>query len=34
MNVAEAIKARRAVKHYDLEHVVTDEEVTELFTLA
>lgn len=34
MQVFEAIKTRRAVKHYDPEHRLTDEEVQNLFSLA
>jgi nitroreductase len=34
MHTEEAIKTRRAVKHYDANHQMTDEEVTELLSLA
>ena len=34
MNVAQAIEARRAVKHYDPEHRMTEEEVSKLMRLA
>lgn len=34
MNVSEAIKTRRAVKHYDPDHELTDEELRTLLTAA
>lgn len=34
MSVSEVIKTRRAVKHYDPDHVMSDEEINELFSLA
>ncbi|MCP5516830.1 MAG: nitroreductase family protein [Verrucomicrobiales bacterium] len=34
MNVAEAIEQRRAVKHYDPAHRMTEAEITELLSLA
>jgi nitroreductase len=34
MHTEEAIKTRRAVKHYDANHQMADEEVTELLSLA
>ncbi len=34
MNVADAIEARRAVKHFDPNHVMTDEEINRLLSLA
>ncbi|MCF6186346.1 MAG: nitroreductase family protein [Desulfobulbaceae bacterium] len=34
MNTKDAIRSRRAVKHYDASHVMTEEEVNELLSLA
>ncbi|NOR64507.1 MAG: nitroreductase family protein, partial [Candidatus Scalindua sp.] len=34
MRVEDAIRARRAVKHYDSNHKMTDEEVNKLLSLA
>jgi len=34
MNTLDAIKARRAIKHYDAEHQMTEEQITELLSLA
>ncbi len=34
METKEAIRARRAVKHFDPEHQMTEEEITELLSLA
>jgi len=34
MNTLDAIKTRRAIKHYDAEHQMTEEEITELLSLA
>ena len=34
MSVAEVIKTRRAVKHYDPDHVMSEAEINELFSLA
>ena len=34
MNTIEAIKARRSVKHYDPEHVMSEEEKNEILSLA
>jgi len=34
MNTFDAIKERRSVKHYDLNHKLTDEEVNQLLSLA
>jgi nitroreductase len=34
MKTEDAIRARRAVKHYDLSHKMTDEEINELLSLA
>jgi len=34
MNVKEAIKARRSIKHYDADHEMTDAEINEILSLA
>ena len=34
MNTKDAIRSRRAVKHYDPEHTMTEEEINELLSLA
>ena len=34
MKTEEAIKARRAIKHYDPTHRMTDEEINKLLSLA
>ena len=34
MNVLDAIKTRRAVKHYDPQHAMTDAEIEQLMSLA
>ena len=34
MDTFDAIKERRAVKHYDVNHKLTDEEVNQLLSLA
>jgi len=34
MKTIDAIRSRRAVKHYDADHRMTDAEVTELLSLA
>ncbi len=34
MDTKQAIETRRAVKHYDAEHRMTDDEINELFSLA
>jgi len=34
MDTLDAIRSRRAIKHYDTEHQMTEEEITELLSLA
>jgi len=34
MNTIDAIKSRRSIKHYDAEHQMTEDEITELLSLA
>ena len=34
MNVIEAIQKRRAIKHYDINHVITEEEIQTLLSNA
>ena len=33
MNVADALEQRRAIKHFDPDHVLTDGEIEELMSL-